>query len=166
MNCRFQRRHLWTVLAGLLIVSAAGAAGEKSFLPSMLPFPNATGVAATYSTAGKIDLQGPFFQSLGTNGRACVSCHQPNDGWTVTPNKIQGRFEATGGMDPIFRSNDGANSPDADVSTVQSRRAAYSMLLSKGLIRVGIGIPEDAEFELAAVDDPHGYASAKELALF
>jgi len=166
MNCRFQHRHLWTVLAGLLIVSAAGAAGEQSFLPNMLRFPNPSGIAATFSTTGKIDLQGPFFQSLGTNGRACVSCHQPSVGWTVTPEDIQARFEATRGTDPIFRTNDGANSPDADVSTVESRRAAYSMLLSKGLIRVGIGIPVNAEFELAAVDDPYGYASANELSLF
>ena len=40
------------------------------------------------------------------------------------------------------------------------------MLLSKALIRVGIGIPDSAEFELAAVDDPYGFASAKELSLF
>jgi cytochrome c peroxidase len=80
MNCRFQHRHLWTALAGLLIVSAAGAAGEQSFLRNMVPFPNATGIAATYSTVGKVDLQGPFFQSLGSNGRACVSCHQPSIG--------------------------------------------------------------------------------------
>ena len=40
------------------------------------------------------------------------------------------------------------------------------MLLSKGLIRVGIGIPANAEFELVAVDDPYGYASATELSLF
>jgi cytochrome c peroxidase len=166
MNCRFQHRHLWTVLAGLLIVSAASEAGEQSFLPSMLPFPNATGMAATYSTVGKVDLQGPFFQSLGTNGRACVSCHQPSIGWTVTPENIQARFEATGGTDPIFRTNDGSNSPDADVSTVESRRSAYGMLLSKGLIRVGIGIPANAEFDLVAVDDPYGHASATELSLF
>ena len=166
MNCQFQHRHLWTVLAGLLIVSAPGAAGEKSFLPSMLPFPNATGMAATYSTDGKIDLRGPFFQSLGTNGRACVSCHQPAIGWTVTPENIQARFEATGGTDPIFRTNDGSNSPDADVSTLESRRSAYSMLLSKGLIRVGIGIPANAEFDLVAVDDPYGHANAADLSLF
>ena len=49
-----------------------------------------------------------------------------------------------------------------------SKRAAAltACLLSKGLIRVGIGIPANAEFELVAVDDPHGYASAKELSLF
>jgi hypothetical protein len=166
MNCRFQRRHLAIVLAALFIVSAPGTAGDPSFLPNMLPVPNRTGLAATYSTAGKIDLEGPFFQSLGTNGRACVTCHQPNDGWTITPAQLRARFDATGGTDPVFRTNDGSNSPNADVSTVESRRAAYSMLLSKGLIRVGIGIPANAEFDLVAVDDPHGFASASELSLF
>src|SRR5581483_4808707 len=90
----------------------------------------------------------------------------PSDGWTVTPAGVQARFTATKGQDPIFRLNDGANSPLADVSTVDARRAAYSMLLSKGLIRVGMGIPDGAEFSLVAVDDPYHYASAGELSLF
>ena len=77
MSRRFQRRHLAVALAALFFVSASGTAGEHSFLPGMLPVANPTGVAATFNTAGKIDLTGPFFQSLGTNGRACVSCHQP-----------------------------------------------------------------------------------------
>jgi hypothetical protein len=47
-----------------------------------------------------------------------------------------------------------------------ARLAAYSMLLQKGLIRVGIGIPAGADFTLEAVDDPYGYASAAELSLF
>jgi cytochrome c peroxidase len=70
------------------------------------------------------------------------------------------------GLDPIFRTVDGSNSPLAQVDTAAEREAAYSMLLSKALIRVGIGIPADADFELAAVDDPYGFASAAELSLF
>ena len=166
MSRRFQRLHLALVIAALFIVSTSGTAGEKSFLPGMLRFANPTGFAATFSTVGKIDLTGPFFQTLGTNGRACVSCHQPSVGWTVTPTDVQARFQATGGTDPIFRTNDGSDSPNADVSTLEARRAAYSMLLSKGLIRVGIGIPQNAEFDLVSVDDPYGYASASELSLF
>jgi cytochrome c peroxidase len=132
----------------------------------MQAFANPSGYAATYSTAGFIDTANPFFQNLGSNGRSCASCHQQGEGWTVTPEGVQRRFHASRGTDPIFRLNDGANSPAADVSTVAARRAAYSMLLSKGLIRVGIGIPENAEFDLFKVDDPYGYASAKELSLF
>jgi len=40
------------------------------------------------------------------------------------------------------------------------------MLLTKALIRVGIGIPANAEFDLVGVDDPYGHASASELSLF
>jgi hypothetical protein len=148
--------------AALLAASGAGAAS----LPNDLPIPNATGFAATFSTTGSIDLGNEFFQSLGTNGRRCVTCHVPTTGWTITPADVRARFVASGGTEPIFRPNDGSNSPKADVSTVEARRAAYSMLLSKGVIRVGIGIPSDAEFELAAVDDPYGFASAAELSLF
>ena len=161
-----KRRAVVAAIASLLAVGATASDAPGPFLPNMLPIPNATGVAATFSTEGRIGLRGPFFQSLGTNGRACVSCHQPQAGWTITPENVELRFDLTQGTDPIFRTNDGSNSPAADVSTVAARRAAYSMLLSKGVIRVGIGIPANAEFELVRVDDPYGHASAAELSLF
>lgn len=113
-----------------------------------------------------IDRHNAFFASLGTNGRDCETCHDASAGWTITPAFAQARFAATHGTDPLFRTNDGSVSPLADVSTEQARRDAYALLLSKGLIRVGIGIPAGAEFRLAAVDDPYGYASAAELSLF
>src|SRR5437879_1503209 len=165
-NRMFKRRRVAAGLAALFAISAAGHAGEPAFLPNLLAFPNPTGVAATYSTTGKVALDGPFFQSLGSNGRSCGSCHQPGDGWTVIPSHLRERFDASGGTDPVFRTVDGSTSPLADVSTVEARRKSYSMLLNKGLIRVGIGMPEPAEFDLIAVDDPYGYASAAELSLF
>jgi len=148
-------------------VARADVEGAKADARGNLrPFANPSGYSATYSVSGFIDTANPFFQSLGSNGRSCESCHQQAEGWTVTPEGVRRRFRASAGTDPIFRLNDGANSPLADVSTVAARREAYSMLLSKGLIRVGIGIPDNAEFELIKVDDPYGYASAKELSLF
>src|SRR5947199_9328453 len=105
------RRHSAAALVGLFAVSAAGHAGEATFLPSMLSFPNPTGLAATYSATGKIRLDGPFFQSLGTNGRSSGSCHQPGDGWTVIPSQTRARFETSGGADPIFRTSDGPTPP-------------------------------------------------------
>jgi len=160
------RRAVPAALAALYFVCAGGEAGAPPALPDMVPQRNATGAAATFSTTGKIPLDGPFFQSLGTNGRSCVTCHQPSDGWTVTPAQIRARFDQTDGTDPIFRTVDGANSPLADVASVDARRRAYSMLLDKGLIRIGLAIPANAEFDLIAVDDPYGYASANELSLF
>src|SRR5690348_12422372 len=167
MNPQLRIVRIGLLLAGLSLVTIPSLAGDTT-LPNMLRFPNPAGYAATFSTTGTVDLTGPFFQSLGTNGRSCSSCHQPSDGWTVTPKHIQQRFDASGGTDPIFRTVDGANAPELDVSTVDARRSAYSMLLSKGLIRVGIGMPmrPGVEFELVAVDDPYGHASAQDLSLF
>jgi cytochrome c peroxidase len=151
------------LVAALAIAAKALADGNG---PNMFGFADPTGIFRTYIVNGTVDFDNPFFQSLGTNGRSCGSCHQPADGWTIVPSHVQARFEATDGEDPIFRTNDGSNSPNADVSTVEARQSAYSMLLTKGLIRVGIGVPPNAEFELIDVDDPYGYASATELSLF
>jgi len=129
-------------------------------------FPNDEGIARTFNVQGFTRLDSLFSQSLGTNGRTCFTCHDPGNGWSIGPGAIQARFDATDGTDPVFRTNDGSNSPNADVSTVDARRAAYSMLLAHGDIRVGRGIPAGAEFTLDAVDDPYGWASAAELSLF
>lgn len=152
--------------AAAFAATSFAPSGGLPALPNLTPTLNESGFAATFSKTGAIDRTGPFFQSLGINGRSCSSCHIQGEGWTITPRGVQDRFDKTEGNDPIFRLVDGSNSPKADVSTVDARRVAYSMLLSKGLIRVGIGIPNDAEFDLVAVDDPYGFASAKELSLF
>ena len=154
---------LCAVVAVLEIADLARADGGG---PNLFGFVDPTGIVRTFNPTGSIDFSNPFFQSLGTNGRSCGSCHQPADGWTIVPAHVQMRFEATDGEDPIFRTNDGSNLPTADVSTLEARRSAYSMLLTKGLIRVGIGVPSDADFEMIDVVDPYGYASASELSLF
>jgi cytochrome c peroxidase len=146
-----------------LMVPAPMAVGQQTVLDT----PDPSGVLRTITLDGSpLDTTGPFFQSLGTNGRSCVSCHLPSTGWTISPRELKRRFDKTRGLDPIFRTNDGSNSPAADVSTVESRRRAFSMLLNKGLIRIGIGMPVSAEFTLDSVADPYGYASASELSLF
>jgi len=147
---------------------------DHNRLPNNVPMFNGNGVFTTVSSHGFIDLNNEFFQDLGSNGRRCVSCHVPSVGWTITPHQLQSVFEATDGgafedgfgLGAVFRTNDGANSPTADVSTVAKRRKAYSMLLDHGLVRVGLAVPANAEFELVAVDDPYKFASAKELSLF
>jgi len=173
------------VVSSLLLASVSAAlADDRSGdatqferlrqIPNGLPFPNPTGFAATVSTTGSIDLGNEFFQDLGANGRRCVSCHLPSAGWTITPPQVQAIFERSRGgaiadslgLSAIFRTNDGSNSPSADVSTLAARRKAYNMLLTKGLIRVGIGVPATADFELIAVDDPYGHASSADLSLF
>lgn len=46
----------------------------------------------TTDTSGQLNTSGPFFQSLGTNGRICATCHQQNDGWSISAADVQARF--------------------------------------------------------------------------
>jgi cytochrome c peroxidase len=123
-------------------------------LPNNFPIPNRAGTAATFSNAGFVDLNNPFHVPQGSNGRSCESCHLLETGWSVVPAEVELRFWLTQGTDPIFNLLD-ANSPTADVSTVQARYSAYSML-RQGLFRRGGNVPTNAEYEIIAVDDPLG----------
>ncbi len=96
-----------------------------------------------------------FFQSLGSNGRFCGSCHQDQSNWTITPPLIQAIFTATGGTDPLFRRIDGATCPTDNVSTAAALQTAYSLLLNQGLIRIGLPIPSGSQFAVASVKDPY-----------
>jgi hypothetical protein len=107
-----------------------------------------------------IDTNNPFFQSLGTNGRACVNCHQPSAAMGITPAQIQQVFNATQGLDPLFRLNDGANGPLAPVSTLAQRSAAYSLLRTKGLIRIPFNLPSTRDYDVKVVLDPYAGTGA------
>lgn len=126
--------------------------GEQ--LPNNFPFLNGAGTAATFSTAGFVDLTNPFHVPQGTNGRSCESCHLPQVGWSIRPIDVELKFLLTQGNDPIFNALD-ANSPTPDVSSLQAKRASYSML-RKGLFRRGGNVPANAEYDIVAFDDPLG----------
>src|SRR5215467_2272666 len=138
----------------LVLFGSISLLGGK-LLPNPLKSIDGTGVLSTYSTNGGVDVTNPFFQNLGTNGRTCNSCHISSSAWTITPADVQAKFAASAGTDPIFRTNDGSNCPTADVSTVDARRAAYSQLLSKALIRVSVAVPAGAEFQIKGIQDPY-----------
>lgn len=163
----FNRLSAW-LIAGLAAAAPAvadNASGPTSQLQFQV-FPDPSGQFATFNVPGPVDTSNPFFQVLGTNGRACVTCHQPADAWTVTPAHLRERFASTAGRDPIFRTNDGATCPSADVSTVAARRRAYSLLLSKGLIRIEMIVPASAEFEVLKVDNPYGCSDTSAVSVY
>ncbi|HKQ13133.1 MAG TPA: hypothetical protein VJT80_06840 [Steroidobacteraceae bacterium] len=145
-------------LAGVLAGVSAQADGLGDLfdghLPNNFPFLNGAGTAATFSTAGFVDLTNPFHVPQGTNGRSCESCHLPQVGWSIRPIDVELKFLLTQGNDPIFNPLD-ANSPTPDVSSLQAKRASYSML-RRGLFRRGGTIPATGEFEISQVDDPLG----------
>jgi cytochrome c peroxidase len=145
-----------------ILCFAGGVAGGRTFATSrvgMELFSDPTGTLAVFSSNGALDSRNPFFHAQGTNGRSCETCHIATDAYTITPPHIQQRFAATNGTDPLFRPVDGANCPNSPgVNSNPPDPSAYSLLLNKGLIRVGMAIPANAQFTVSVVSDPYGCA--------
>src|SRR5215470_10697490 len=91
---RWSPRRLMLSLGFVVAVLSALAlsAFGGSQLPNPLNSPDPSGVLSTFNTAGGVDISNPFFQSLGTNGRTCGSCHVSSTAWTISPPEIQERF--------------------------------------------------------------------------
>ena len=94
-------------LASVLVVDPGrvNSMGQES-LPNNLPHPNPGGKAATFSTEGSVNLTGEYFQAQGTNGRSCVSCHIPEEAWSINPGTLQELFDQKNGTHPVFNTLD------------------------------------------------------------
>ena len=150
------------LLAGVACVHDARAEGLDS-LPNNFPHLNPSGFSATFSTQGFVDLTTEYSQPQGSNGRSCQTCHIPQQAWSINPNAIQLLFVLTGGTHPIFNPLD-ANNPNAgNFSTVEGRRAAYSMMLSRGVFRRGGALRTPREWNLIAAEDPNAILSDDQL---
>jgi cytochrome c peroxidase len=115
-----------------------------------------SGQIATFQPGGATSTaNNAFFQDLGTNGRTCFTCHQPQNGWTISASGVHDRFEDGKGTDPLFRLVDGATCSTDDVSSIGAKRKAYKLLITKGLIRVFLRLPSPLQFEVVHVDDPY-----------
>ncbi|MFC3068896.1 hypothetical protein [Phenylobacterium soli] len=137
------------------------APGDETPLPAFAGFANAAGSFALVNAGGPVETRGhPFFQAIGANGRACVTCHQPADGMSVSTASIQARWQALGAKDPLFAAIDGSNCP----SLPQAKASSHSLLLNRGLFRIFLPWPPRAkngtkvepEFTIEVVRDPTG----------
>lgn len=62
----------------------------------------------------------------------------------------------------LFRVNAGANAPEVDVSTAAARRKAYSLLLSRVVIRTTFPVLEASkrQYDVLEAHDPYSVGSA------
>jgi hypothetical protein len=136
-------------------------AGASRILPAYTTFRNPAGTLAVLNAAGPIDTRShPFFRPLGSNGRACVTCHQPADGMSLSIRTISRQWETAGAKDSLFAQIDGANCPNLPAES----RASHSLLLDKGLFRISMPWPPKdkqghalaTEFDIKVVSDPTG----------
>jgi hypothetical protein len=58
-------------------------------IPQHTMNPDPSGIISTFQPGGDTQTSGnSFFQNLGTNGRTCFTCHQPQTGWTVSAQSV------------------------------------------------------------------------------
>jgi len=135
--------------------------GEGRTFPVQLDYANDEGTLRLLLTGGPVDTRGhPFFEPIGRNGRACVTCHQPADAMSLSAASARERWDATQGTDPLFAPFDGSNCP----TLPQAERASHSLLLDRGLIRIQRpwpvrawnGKPVVPDFKITVVRDPNG----------
>jgi cytochrome c peroxidase len=144
----------YRVIYPLLSFVSVAAIAAVVVIPNLKHFQDKTGAVATFNTGGDIHENNAFFQSLGTNGRTCGTCHQADQAMSISAKGARELFERTHGEDPLFAAFDGANCP---TNTSRSREA-HSLLLERGLIRIGINMPVNPQFTIAVVHDPYGCA--------
>ncbi|WP_068079589.1 hypothetical protein [Novosphingobium rosa] len=135
------------------------APGEQRTMPAMADYADPSGRMQVLNADGPLASKGhPFFTPLGANGRACVTCHQPENGMGLSVATIDRRWAETQGKDPLFAAIDGSNCP----SLPQGERASHALLLDRGLFRIFLpwppraadGTPIQPEFTIAVVSDP------------
>jgi hypothetical protein len=145
-------------LALLACLHAAAAADTAASTPNPEFLLDPTGAIENYSVNGTIATTGAFFQSLGTNGRSCSTCHVASQAFGLSAVGVRTRFFLTGGRDVLFASIDGANCPNAPAKLPES----HSLLLRSALIRIPLQFPPataaQPQFTISVIHDPYGCA--------
>ena len=158
-----QQKGFTVQLAALMAFLMLAGLSTQAQSGNVLSAKNPSGTAATITTAGSFDFNNPFFQSLGTNGRSCVTCHQPTQGWSITPAAVQQRFKQSNGLDPIFRAVDGANCP---TNFTPGNANDSTQLLNRGLIRIDRPLPDNAQFIIEVTDDPYNCSTPTDISVY
>ena len=145
--------------------------GSNAVLPEFDAFDSVEGTLGVLNASGSVNTEGhPFFVPLGTNGRACVNCHQPAWGMSVSALGLAERWHKTDGKDPVFAAFDGSNCP----SLPQEKESSHSLLLKRGLFRIPLAWPpknadgsaKPVEFKIEVVRDPTGCNTSAEYGLY
>jgi hypothetical protein len=131
-------------------------------LPATMNFADQSGVISTYRSDGLPvnTSRSPFFASLGTNGRTCMTCHEPNNGWSITPVSVLATYLVTLARDPLFAPVDGADCPDRGAAATKfgpSFVSARTQLFSKANFRISLPVPAVHDwYSVAVTADPMG----------
>lgn len=128
-----------------------------STIEQYVTFGDPTGKVSTYQPFGPTTTaSNAFFSSdITTNGRTCFTCHQPQNGWEISPPQIHAQFLLTRGRSALFQPIDAADCPSSPgaVARFPDRRfvTARTQLFKRGNFRIGLNAPnplgpKDASF--------------------
>jgi hypothetical protein len=161
-------KFLGVALPGLRIDSPSQALRGKAFLASIcgaalsvvVPTPELLFAASRCDQAtaqspycrGETHFNDTVLDGLGTNGRACATCHVPDEAFQLSPQTVEHRYAALlaarlldpNADDPLFRPI------DADDFRTKGEAANEYSNLRRGLIRVSIPLPPNLR-----LIDPH-----------
>jgi cytochrome c peroxidase len=101
------------LLAALALFAAGAVPAQEAGYPgaagaALQVSPDASGTIATVDVNGGVNESGAFFQSLGSNGRSCATCHVAGQAMSISAAAARERFLETRGRDPLFAAIDGA----------------------------------------------------------
>jgi hypothetical protein len=162
-------RHSSGIFVVLLLAATAGTAssqssygrpgkvwwdgGQGGVFPWEEDYGNPDGQVSVVNKNGAVNAKGhPFFEPLGPNGRACVTCHQPSNAMSVSAETVRQRWTETHGKDAIFAAIDGSNCPGLP----QAKMSSHSLLLERGLFRIEMPLPAERDFHIEVLRDPTG----------
>jgi cytochrome c peroxidase len=135
--------------------------GSGSALSDFVQYRDSGGTLGIINAGGWFNTEHhPFFEPLGPNGRACVSCHQPSQGMSLAAANLRYRWQVTKGQDPVFAAVDGSNCPVLP----QAQESAHSLLLERGVFRIALPWPRRgsgaSQFTITVISDPAGCNTA------
>jgi cytochrome c peroxidase len=135
--------------------SARNAATLKTILKGEIPatieknitLADPRGGISTYQPGGATTTSGNgFFSSdITANGRSCFTCHQPQNGWEISPPQILAQFLLTRGQSALFQPIDAANCPNSPGATARFPDprflTARTQLFNRGNFRISLNAP-------------------------
>ncbi len=130
-------------------------------LPQSFTLQDLTGLIESFQPAGgEVTSSNAFFQGFGSNGRTCFTCHEPQNGWSITPSTVQSIYSSTNGTDPLFAPIDGSNCPNLGEAATQPGPqfiAARGQMFNHANTRISIDEPAVHNWvSVTAVADPTG----------
>jgi cytochrome c peroxidase len=112
-----------------------------------ITFRDPTGEISTYQPDGAATTadNGFFSPDITENGRTCFTCHQPQNGWALSPPEIMAQFRHTRGQAPLFQPIDAADCPNSSGATANFSdpdfQTSRSHLFNRGNFRISLNCP-------------------------